>query len=344
MAVGSYITVRKAAAAAFPGQQPYDLIALATAKAELQISDTSHDADLGRWITAASAASARFCNRVFPIELLEELLYPDRDYFPQVVVGEVKPLQLRRWPISNSPCIAGIPAPNPLPNYAPVLGSVPGGALAAAFYYVRQTYLTALGETAAGAEANLAVAANNLLTVAAPGLDQQALATGWNCYVGTASGQETLQNASPLAVAASFTLPPTGLVAGAVLPNFVSVIENTNPLVEGVDFLVDYDDGQLTRLDVNAYPKRWPQLRTAVLYSTGWSLSDPTMADAQEAVTRMVKARYFGQTRDPALRQENVEGVWSAQYWFGAGPGAAVGDLPPDIMAMLDRYRALPFG
>jgi hypothetical protein len=80
-------------------------------------------------------------------------------------------------------------------------------------------------------------------------------------------------------------------------------------------------------------------LPTVAQYSAGYQITDPEFADVFDAVTRMVKARYFAQMRDPALRSENVAGAYEAQYWFASGPGAAVGNLTPDVEALLENYR-----
>lgn len=101
---------------------------------------------------------------------------------------------------------------------APVLGSSVAGALAAATYYVKVTYTNAAGETVPSAEANLAVAANSVLTVASPAAE--GTATGYQVYVGLSAGTETLQTSAPVAIGANWTEPTTGLVAGAVPPTF----------------------------------------------------------------------------------------------------------------------------
>jgi hypothetical protein len=215
-------TVVTPASPAFQGQQPYDLVDLPTVKSELNLTDTSKDALLLRWITQASAAGARFCNRVFPVETVQDQVFPPRDYYPApTVIGGAKPLQLSRWPITASP----------------------------------------------------------------------------------------------------------------------TVTENGVALVENTDFMVKYDVGQLLRLDINGWPKRWPALPTVVQFSAGYQITDPEFADIFDAVIRMVKARYFAQMRDPALRSENVAGAYEAQYWFASGPGAAVGNLTPDVEALLENYR-----
>ena len=104
-----------------------------------------------------------------------------------------------------------------LPPAAPALGSSVGGALGSATYYVKTTYVTPFGETLASSESSLAVAANSVLTVgAAPAI--VAGVTGWNVYVGTAAGAETLQNASPIALGTGWLEPTSGLIAGSAIP------------------------------------------------------------------------------------------------------------------------------
>jgi hypothetical protein len=322
------------ATAAFQGQKPYDLVPLRAVKRELRITDSGDD-DLYRdWITQASAAAAKYCNRVFPIETVQNRIYPPRDYFPApTVIGGVKPLQLSRWPLAVEVSTAGTPPPA-----APVLSAVAGGSLPGTFY-ARVSYVTATGETAASLESTLIVA-TGLLQVASPLLDKAGLAIGWNCYLGNASGAEILQNVAPLPIGTAFTLPVSGVVTeGAPLPPYVLAVENNRALAEGNDFLVKPGDGELVRLDSNGWPKHWPALATQIIFAAGYAFDDPDFADAQDAVIRMVKARYFARTRDPMLRSQNIPGAWEAQYWFASGPGAPVGNMTPDVAALLGKYR-----
>lgn len=105
---------------------------------------------------------------------------------------------------------------NPTANGA--LSATAGGALGATTYFVKITFVNSTGETLAGPETSLAVAANNVLNVAAPP-SPPAGATGWNVYVSTATGTETKQNGGvPIPIANAWVEPTTGLVAGAALP------------------------------------------------------------------------------------------------------------------------------
>jgi hypothetical protein len=100
---------------------------------------------------------------------------------------------------------------------APALSQIAGGALAATTYYAVITYVSPSGETTPSTEASLAVAGGNLLRIAAPVAAGNA--TGWNVYVGMASGAETQQSAQPIAFGSAWTEPLSGLIAGAVPPS-----------------------------------------------------------------------------------------------------------------------------
>lgn len=103
---------------------------------------------------------------------------------------------------------------------APVLSSVAGGGLPAMTYYVKITYTSPNGETTASAESSLAVAANNLLSVASPAAS--GAASGWKVYVGMAPGAETLQSLSPLAIASAWTESTQGIQTTSAAPPSVN--------------------------------------------------------------------------------------------------------------------------
>jgi hypothetical protein len=328
----------------YTGQKPYDLIDLATVKSILNITNTVADKNLSLFITQASSAIRKYCNRTFQIQTYQELLWSRRDPYPWQLPSGFMPLQLQEWPIAGSPCLAMDAAPT-----APgTLSAVAGGALARQNYFVRVTYTTPSGETPMSPEANLVIAANNLLEVSSPPADPNGLATGWNVYVGTASGGETRQNGSPLGLNASFTLPSTGVQPGNPLPTFIAATLNANVnnsnidlipqnLIEGQNFDADYKKAQLLRLFNDGYPCAWEMLPIQIIYQAGYAHDDPEIASLQDACIRLVRGSYFASTRDPTVRQENIEGVYSATYWFANGPGSA--NFPPDVEALLDGYR-----
>jgi hypothetical protein len=98
------ITTVLVAATATPPAGAYDLTDLATVRDELSLKtdDTSNDAFLSRAITQSSRAIANYCNRVFPVETVQDVIYIQQDPYPYQVPGGVYPLQLARWPLVNS--------------------------------------------------------------------------------------------------------------------------------------------------------------------------------------------------------------------------------------------------
>ncbi|MEJ0093400.1 MAG: hypothetical protein WDN46_08175 [Methylocella sp.] len=341
---------------AFQGGAPLDLISLADIKLELKIASGADDVWLKDVITRQSRAVAKFCNRVFQVQTYQDQFWARREAHPWQIHGGFLPLQLAHWPIVARISPAGI-----APPHAPFLSADAGGALAASIYYVRITYVTAEGETAPSLETRLVVGAGNLLQVAGPPLDKNALAIGWNVYASTTSFGEKLQNAAPMPIGEAWTLPATGLVTATQSPpNSVTVVENVHSpispvsvpprtfpsqsalhpesVAEGVGFLVDHTSGQLARLSFDGNVRQWPALPIIVQYQAGYvEIPD----DLREAVIRLVKMRWFSRERDPLIRSENAAGVYEAQYFYGSGPGAAE-DMPADIGAMLDRNYRVP--
>ena len=110
-------------------------------------------------------------------------------------------------------------------------------------------------------------------------------------------------------------------------------------LVLNTDFLEDDARGQLTRLDSNGYPCSWRANPIVVNFSAGYATVPPNVVSA---VVSIVKGMLSARTRDPALRSENIEGVYEAAYWFGSGPGSSDG-LPSSITGLLDSYRVPVF-
>lgn len=112
---------------------------------------------------------------------------------------------------------------------APTLGSTPGGTLPAATYYAEITYTTSAGESLPSAQASLAVAVNELLTIESP--PAIGGVTGWNIYVGTSPTTLELQNAEPFAIGTNYTEPDGGLLTGAAPPTISTArLQNVTPL------------------------------------------------------------------------------------------------------------------
>lgn len=141
----------------------------------------------------------------------------------------------RAWrnDVSTPSIINLYPAPDNQNNYqpvpeAPVLASVPGGALPARIYFARTTFVDSLGnESSASDEARIFIPANYLITVQPP-QEIPAAASGvrydsYNVYLYNAgtnitlpNGAETLVTASPFNSSTVYQEPNTGFVTGGI--------------------------------------------------------------------------------------------------------------------------------
>ncbi len=63
--------------------------------------------------------------------------------------------------------------------------------------------------------------------------------------------------------------------------------------------------------------------------------------DVQDAVLLMVKTRWFARQRDPMMKMENTEGVYSGNTAARNWALAARAISAPDVASMLERYRTL---
>jgi hypothetical protein len=118
-------------------------------------------------------------------------------------------------------------------------------------------------------------------------------------------------------------------------------VNTSNTLTAGTDFIVDEARGWLTKIGPNTgYPTGWSPDQYTVQYQGGYfeAGSGSPPADLEMAVLRMVIARFKARGRDPFLRSQGEPGVGNEQYWIGALPGQT-GPFPPDISAVLEKYR-----
>lgn len=123
-----------------------------------------------------------------------------------------------------------------------------------------------------------------------------------------------------------------------------SIIERGVMLTEDVDFEVDYERGYIYRLNDCDEQRQWPAVKIVVIYVAGFTL--PTQgangenftlpADVEQAVIRMVKARYIARDRDPNMKSQTVPGVLETTFWI---PNSDTGNMPPEIADILDNYR-----
>ena len=138
----------------------------------------------------------------------------------------------------------------------------------------------------------------------------------------------------------------TGMVAELQLSRWpvvsiTSVVDQvvtgvSTPLLAGTDFMLDAARGHLAKIDPNTgNPTAWAPDQYTIQYQAGYA-SVP--ADLEMAVLRLVTARFKARGRDPFLRSQGEPNIGTEQYWVGAMPGQT-GPFPPDIAAVLEKYR-----
>lgn len=89
----------------------YDLTTLVAVKDELSITDGASDATLKRYISSASAAVANECNRVFPVETVQDTFIAPFNTGGVLFSSRPAPLRLSRWPVVSvaSVTVDGVP-------------------------------------------------------------------------------------------------------------------------------------------------------------------------------------------------------------------------------------------
>jgi hypothetical protein len=115
-----------------------------------------------------------------------------------------------------------------------------------------------------------------------------------------------------------------------------SVVMDSNTL-DTTDYEYD-DEGILYRVD-SGHNVRWFFERLEVTFDAGYDFAK-LPAPLGRACISLVTMLRSNSARDPLVKQESVPGVGEVQYWVGGIPGT-VGNLPPDIQAMLDPYRSV---
>ena len=128
--------------------------------------------------------------------------------------------------------------------------------------------------------------------------------------------------------------------------SITSVLVDGETLTEGDDFITSATVGQLSRIDSSGDAINWRGCIVTVVYVAGYVLpgqdaaafpssAAPIPPDLEDAVGRMVYTRYAERQRDPLIRSEKAEGVYSVEYLTPSGDG----NLSSDVEDILDNYR-----
>ncbi len=85
------------------GVSSYNLVDLSVVKDELEIdaSDSSRDAIIERYIGQVSRSIISYCDRVFHVETISDLIHIEQDAYPYMLPAGIAMLQLSRWPVTR---------------------------------------------------------------------------------------------------------------------------------------------------------------------------------------------------------------------------------------------------
>jgi Phage gp6-like head-tail connector protein len=157
---------------------------------------------------------------------------------------------------------------------------------------------------------------------------------------------------TPFVDSASMVNNPLHLILRGAIPIISPIgtitidedIAGTGPLIEGIDFEVDYSVGMIYRL-WNNLRMRWFFRQLDVDYNAGFTFADADTdtlpPDVEQAVILLVQELWSGRGRDNYLKQETIPGVYEAQYWVGSL--SEPGQLPAQVQVKLDPYRITRF-
>ncbi|MHB1673774.1 MAG: phage tail tube protein [Acidobacteriaceae bacterium] len=221
--------------------------------------------------------------------------------------------------MGNDAFTAAGPAPG-----APVLSASTAGALAAATYYVKTTYVAGGGESLPSAESNLAVVVDDVLNVASPAASGGA--TGYNVYVGDATGTETKQTAAPIAIGTPWVEPTTGLIAGAALP-----VASTYPNTHVLTWMDTGAPAQVTNVYIEDAPglkRKFQDMSCTKVVLSGTGKGSVT-----------AKASFIGTGRYADGAMVALPALPTAQYLYGSdsifsiGPVGAPVSLAPRVLS-----------
>lgn len=122
----------------------------------------------------------------------------------------------------------------------------------------------------------------------------------------------------------------TLILARRPIVSVQSIVEAGNTL-DSSDYEIHASAGTLIRL-FNDAPSHWARDKIVVSYTAGWDIVPQGLKRAAE---RLVQLYWFEIGIDPAVRQENVAGVYSQTRWIGSVTDPSI---PQEVMDDLGPY------
>ncbi|MCC7176598.1 MAG: hypothetical protein IT159_15500 [Bryobacterales bacterium] len=121
--------------------------------------------------------------------------------------------RLAKWAAENLMASGVGMVEQPIPKAQPPVLSAAAGSAPAAMYWVRISWTGPGGQEGCASEPSVLAAPEGTVPRTNAGAAPP-IATGWNVYVGANSGEEQLQNVTPIPLGSSWTMPETGLTPG----------------------------------------------------------------------------------------------------------------------------------
>lgn len=283
----------------------YNLTDVNTTKLELSIkpTDTTNDTWLGSAITQASLVIANYCNRVFPVEALSEVIWVDR-VVPRRIGADATRLQLGRFPIT---LVTSVVEDVDLSD---------------------QTTLVAGTDYTVDYKVGQLVRINSDTGLPSRWFRRSVTVT----YLAGYGSSPTL--AANVPASGPFTLTPTP-PSGSIFTADGGVTYQSSGLalqpVTGTPSVGQYQVNSST----GVYTFAAADAGVGVNVISGFTVIPAPLV---EAALRLLTARFRSKGRDPFLRGESVPGVGNPTYWIGALPGQS-GALAPEVQALVEPYR-----
>ena len=138
--------------------------------------------------------------------------------------------------------------------------------------------------------------------------------------------------------------------------SITSITEGTGTALDTAYWEVDYDSGELYRMDGADGRTNWFGIDLCyragaigvvrIVYRAGYVAADDTGTnvppDLRAVALDILSSRFFALGRDNYLRGEEIPGIIKYQYGFGAGTQSGSG-FSADIERRLSKYRRISF-
>lgn len=158
-------------------------------------------------------------------------------------------------------------------------------------------------------------------------------------YCGQTFAQETVTETFWPDRAPGFTEYSTSLLLSRLPVVSIGSLTVDDSVKDASEYRINSKTGELTALSSGGPSTFGVGVSAVVVYTAGYLLLDGLPDGVEDATLMLIRDAWFARARDPRVRSESIPGVASYDYWVGQ-IGAA-GQLPPDVLARLEKHRRL---